>query len=121
MTLRKVSCWPANAAPGRSSAVALERTATGPSPRQEISGSARTSSAGARPAGRTWSIGGPPVGYDSGLRRARGKRPRVQYQTPARNESERDSAGQTDEPAEQDGEVQHRGLSRGWRWDGGNG
>jgi hypothetical protein len=31
-TLRNVSCWPANAASGRSSAVALERAATGPRP-----------------------------------------------------------------------------------------
>src|SRR3989304_5413961 len=32
--LRKVLCWPANEASGRSSAVAEERTATGPSPRR---------------------------------------------------------------------------------------
>jgi len=39
-------------------------------------------------------------------------------QTPAWNESERESAAQAGEPTEV-GEAQHGNLPRGWRWDGG--
>lgn len=45
--LRTVSCWPAKLASGRSSAVALERTATGPAPSRSYA--ATTSAVGMTP------------------------------------------------------------------------
>lgn len=59
----------------------------------------------------------PPVGKDSRpLAREAVKGP---LQTPAWNESERDSAVRVGQPAEV-GEARHRNPARGWRWDGGN-